>query len=180
MAAAIVGLVSLGVQVLGLLAAMQTRIVGDGGGFVVLKTQMVAIPAALVGLLLSIGGRLWLGRFDHRLVLGLLTSVAALIPLALFVGPFRPLWLFVLFPGLVILVAVAELLYLWRERSISKPANRFQFRLRAMFLLTAAVALLTWSAVTFQFSLAAALYAGAFIAVSVIVIVIALQALSRL
>ena len=45
-------------------------------------TEMVAIPAALVGLSLSIGGRLWLGRSDNRLAIGWRTSLAALIPFA--------------------------------------------------------------------------------------------------
>ena len=84
-AAAIIGLVSLGIQLLGLIAAVLTPYDSQGAvgkAHVVILTEMAAIPAALVGLSVSIGGRLWLGRSDNRLAIGWRTSLAALIPFA--------------------------------------------------------------------------------------------------
>jgi hypothetical protein len=82
--AAIIGLVPLGIQLLGLLAAVLTPYDSQGAVgkvFVAIYTEMVAIPTALVGLSLSIVGRLWLGHSNNRLVVGRRTNMAALIPL---------------------------------------------------------------------------------------------------
>lgn len=62
----------------------------------------------------------------------------------------------------------------------------FQFGLRAIFVLTAVVALLSWSAVTFPVALAVAafwlvwcVFAGTFVAVSIIVIEAVLGVVAR-
>jgi hypothetical protein len=81
-----VGLLSLALQVLGLLVAMLMPYDSQGAvgkAFAALFTQVAAIPAALIGILLSGYGRWRLGRFDRALVFGLIASIAALIPLSL-------------------------------------------------------------------------------------------------
>lgn len=80
------GVVSIGIQFLGLLAVMLIPYDSQGAVgkvFAALFTQLAAIPIALIGILLSVGARWRLRRFDQCLVLGLLMSIAALIPLSL-------------------------------------------------------------------------------------------------
>ncbi len=84
--AVVVGLLSLALQVLGLFGAMLVPYDSQGAvgkAIPALLTQVVAIPAALIGILLSVYGWWRLHRLDRALAFGLLASIAALIPLSL-------------------------------------------------------------------------------------------------
>lgn len=83
-AAAAFGCLALGIQVVGLVVAMRTPYDNQGAvgkALVAFLTQVPAIPTALTGLVLSIVGHC--RGSNKRLGVGLVASIAGLIPLAL-------------------------------------------------------------------------------------------------
>jgi hypothetical protein len=81
-----IGLIALTIQLVGLGAAILTDFDNQGAvgkALVALLTQLIAIPTALLGLLVSLIDRWRYQYFSKSLALGLIASLAGLIPLAL-------------------------------------------------------------------------------------------------